>query len=168
MVNTEFKTANFSIREFWNEAEDGPMPQDIFDNIVFTMECAQKIRTKFGKSLRVNCGWRAPAHNARIGGSKTSAHLTGSAVDFEGPTKQDNDELGALIVKMVKSGEIPCDQLIFEEFVSPDGFAWIHYSPKKDATTPPRNQFMIAEGKRPNFKYSVVTPELAKKYSIEL
>lgn len=34
--------------------------------------------------LRVTSGYRSPAHNARIGGSPTSWHLTGRAADFVG------------------------------------------------------------------------------------
>ena len=167
MIDTNFKTANFSIREFWSEAEDGPMSQDIFENICFTMTELQKIRDKYGKPMKVNCGWRSPAHNSRVGGSPTSAHLHGYAADIDGKSDSENDEIGVLILKMAKAGEIMLDQLIFEDFTAPDGFKWIHYSPKKDRTTAPRNQVMIAMGPRP-FKYQSVTPELAKKFSIEL
>lgn len=36
--------------------------------------------------LRVSSGYRSPARNARVGGSPTSYHLRGRAVDLVGPT----------------------------------------------------------------------------------
>ena len=44
----------------------------------------QKIRDHFGKSVRVNSGYRCPAHNAspKVGGSPTSHHMKGMAADI--------------------------------------------------------------------------------------
>lgn len=44
----------------------------------------QKIRDHFGKSVRVNSGYRCPAHNAspEVGGSPTSHHMKGMAADI--------------------------------------------------------------------------------------
>jgi len=41
------------------------------------------LREHLGKPVRVTSGYRSPAVNTKIGGSKTSAHLTGEAVDIK-------------------------------------------------------------------------------------
>lgn len=162
---------NFNLEEFYNPAEmDGrPLPAEIEANIRFIVDKGlQPIRTKWGRPLKVNSCYRDPIHNEKIGGSKTSAHLKALAVDIDASSDSFNDELGALIINMVKAGEIECDQLIFEDFTAPDGFKWIHYGIRKDhISNVPRKMYMIAVAPKP-FKYEPLTPEMAKKFSIEL
>jgi len=40
------------------------------------------LREKFGKSIKVSSGYRCLAHNTAVGGSKTSKHIEGIAVDI--------------------------------------------------------------------------------------
>lgn len=47
---------------------------------------AEQIAEQFG--VRVNSGYRSPAHNAQVGGAEHSDHLTGDAVDFTGTPAQ--------------------------------------------------------------------------------
>lgn len=162
MVNTEFKTANFSIREFWNEKEDGAMPQDIFDNIVMVMGYLQKIREKFGKPIITSCGWRALEHNKRVGGSPTSAHIWALAVDFSCSNKEENASLYRLIATMANNKELPIDQLIWE-FGTEKSPQWLHYSPKKDKITAPRNMFMSAVKSGGKTSYPTMTIAEAMK-----
>ena len=42
----------------------------------------EPVRDHFGKAVVVHSGYRSPAVNAAIGGSKTSQHMKGEAVDF--------------------------------------------------------------------------------------
>ncbi len=42
----------------------------------------EPIRTLFGKPMTINSGFRYPELNEKIGGSKTSQHCKGEAVDF--------------------------------------------------------------------------------------
>lgn len=43
----------------------------------------QPIRDHYGKTVRVNSGYRHPDVNASVGGSKTSDHCKGEAADIE-------------------------------------------------------------------------------------
>lgn len=47
------------------------------------VELLQQIRNQLG-SLTINSGYRAPEHNARIGGAPASTHLFGMAADVVG------------------------------------------------------------------------------------
>ena len=49
------------------------------DELVVLLQC---IREHFGKPLQITSGYRTAAHNAAVGGSKSSQHLLGRAADF--------------------------------------------------------------------------------------
>ncbi len=42
----------------------------------------QAIRTQTGMPMRINSGYRCPAHNRRVGGASNSQHMTGKAADI--------------------------------------------------------------------------------------
>ena len=58
----------------------------------------EPVRDEFGP-IRINSGYRAPALNSRVGGSKTSQHCNGEAADFES-SRISNPELASLASKM--------------------------------------------------------------------
>ncbi len=47
------------------------------------LDVLQRLRDARGSSLRIVSGYRCPTHNARVGGSPASQHLTGRAADLE-------------------------------------------------------------------------------------
>jgi uncharacterized protein YcbK (DUF882 family) len=42
----------------------------------------QKIRDKYGKSIKVTSGYRCPSHNLEVGGVPASSHMAGIAADI--------------------------------------------------------------------------------------
>ena len=88
----------------------------------------QPVRNQFGP-IRVNSGYRSPALNSKVGGSKTSQHCNGEAADFES-SRISNPDLAAWIAK-----HLEFDQLILEFYdgVNPNS-GWVHCSYKKDGT----------------------------------
>jgi putative chitinase len=59
---------------------------DALDNLLVTAKAMQRIRRVLGdKPVIVSSGYRSPALNKKIGGSDTSAHTLGYAVDFTVP-----------------------------------------------------------------------------------
>jgi zinc D-Ala-D-Ala carboxypeptidase len=55
-------------------------------NIQRTAETMEKVRTILGdKPILISSGYRSPQVNAAVGGSKSSAHMSGLAVDFSCP-----------------------------------------------------------------------------------
>ena len=68
---------NIRVREF--ACGDGSDAVLIDQELVITLQC---IREHFGKPLHITSGYRTAAHNAAVGGSKSSQHLLGRAADF--------------------------------------------------------------------------------------
>lgn len=84
----------------------------------------QPIRDYFGKPIAVTSGYRSLALNRRIGGSTSSQHSLGEALDL------DADVYGGLtnqeIFEFVRDN-LEFDQLI-HEFGDEDNPAWVHIS----------------------------------------
>lgn len=82
----------------------------------------QRVRDHFGPTI-INSGYRSPALNRAVGGSTTSQHSTGQAVDIEVPGKS-NQEVAIWI-----RDNLEFDQLILEGFKpGQPGSGWVHVS----------------------------------------
>jgi len=57
------------------------------------VETLNKARSILGKPIRITSGFRCPVHNSREGGSDTSSHTTGWAVDIHCTTSNYRMEL---------------------------------------------------------------------------
>ena len=83
-----------------------------------------KVREHFGKPIGISSGFRSVELNSKIGGSKTSQHCEGKALDIDG------DILGGINNKLlflyIKENCI-FDQLIWE-FGSENSPDWVHVS----------------------------------------
>ena len=74
-------TNNFSKSEF--DSKDGAeMPDDVLENVKKLALYLQILRDHLGKSIKINSGYRSPAHNKKIGGKPKSIHLLGLAADI--------------------------------------------------------------------------------------
>lgn len=80
----------------------------------------QPLRDHIGESIKVSSGYRSPALNKKIGGSKTSQHCFGQAADIS------CGERTAELFKYIENNLI-FDQLIWEfgNDTNPD---WVHVS----------------------------------------
>lgn len=89
-------------------------------NIEHTRQQMNRVRVTIGRPMNVNSWFRSSSVNRAVGGSKTSAHLSGYAVDFwvRGLTNEQ-------ICDMINAAEIQYDQLI-DEFNGSK--YWVHIS----------------------------------------
>lgn len=72
-------------------------------------------KNKWGSAaIQTNSGFRNNELNKAVGGSKTSAHLLGYAIDFE-PVNQRNLEFYNFCIDYLKTNNIAWDQLINEK-----------------------------------------------------
>lgn len=123
---------NFNLYEFTDsktadkkKIDNTPGPSERSNIYTLVNEILQPIRSEFGKSIKVNSGFRSKDLNKVVGGSSTSQHLTGSAADIT--TYDSNDELFKLILQMIDDGDIVVGQLIWE-YGNENYPSWIHIS----------------------------------------
>ena len=74
--STRRLSPSFKVREFACKGSDVVL---LDDELVVLLQC---IREHFGKPVHITSGYRTAAHNAAVGGSKSSQHLLGRAADF--------------------------------------------------------------------------------------
>ena len=120
---TEFTKSQTALRlgiDNTPEGEHLEAAEALFENVV------QKVRDEFGPTT-INSGYRGPALNEAVGGSATSQHCKGEAVDIEVPGVENYD-----IAKWIEDN-LEYDQLILEFYTPgiPDS-GWVHVSYKAD------------------------------------
>jgi hypothetical protein len=95
----------------------------------------EPIRKHFEQPIHISSGYRCAALNKKVGGSKTSQHLIGQAVDID----NDNTEISnAEIFNFIKDN-LKYDQLIWE-FGNDENPDWVHVS----FSNKPRKQILKA------------------------
>lgn len=77
-------------------------------------ELLQPVRDLLRQPIVVYSGYRSVAVNNAVGGSKTSAHMQGFAVDFACPGYGSPREVAAFLAKELKALNIKFDQIILE------------------------------------------------------
>lgn len=77
---------DFKVREL--RCRDGSDTVMVDETLTVVLQC---IRDHFGKPVTITSGYRTPAHNAAVGGAKSSQHLLGRAADIrvEGVSVED-------------------------------------------------------------------------------
>ena len=73
-----YLSPHFRVQEF--RCKDGSDPVFVDTALV---ELLEQLRTHFGKAVTITSGYRTAAHNAAVGGSKSSQHLLGRAADIQ-------------------------------------------------------------------------------------
>lgn len=135
---------NFSLKELTDSPTarklgiDNTPTAEHLQNMRFVCEnILEKVRAHFGKPVQVNSSYRCPALNKAIGGSTTSQHVNGEAVDFEIPG------ISNKVVADYVSENLDFDQVILEFFNPAEGpnSGWVHVSSKKAGN---RKQKLVA------------------------
>ena len=68
---------DFKVREL--RCRDGSDTVMVDETLTVVLQC---IRDHFGKPVTITSGYRTAAHNAAVGGAKSSQHLLGRAADI--------------------------------------------------------------------------------------
>lgn len=102
--------------------DNTPFSYSIIDNLTnLTNNLLDPIREAWDKPLIITSGYRSDALNKAVGGSKTSAHRFGLAVDVVSKEMADFDKFAAFVKDYLKDKEY--DQLILEQ---KGGSRWLH------------------------------------------
>lgn len=90
-----------------------------------------RLREYMGSAVIVTSGFRSPEVNARVGGSKTSAHLQGLAADIV-PKSRTQEDFKRMLAYLEPLAELKAvDQLIM--YRNGDTVKWIHVGLKEDS-----------------------------------
>ena len=122
----------FSVRELTASStarkygiDNTPQDAEIIEHIEELIEFMDGVRAAWGGPLIVTSGYRCPELNKKVGGAKTSAHLTGYAVDCV-PANNKKKEFFEFCKEYLKSRDF--DELLFEK--NSKGSIWIHIALK--------------------------------------
>jgi zinc D-Ala-D-Ala carboxypeptidase len=114
-------TAHFALEELactQHREFDNTPPPEVVGTLRTTAARMEDVRRRLGdRVISVSSGYRCPALNRAVGGSRTSAHLTGDAVDFN--CYGFGDPLA--VCRTLAQSDIAFDQLIEEG-------TWVHIS----------------------------------------
>jgi uncharacterized protein YcbK (DUF882 family) len=110
-------TTNFNLSEF--NKHGFVISDTVFQNIFALAKNLQVLRDEVGKPIKITSGYRSPEHNAKVGGVKSSKHITGEAADFKiaGMTPK---QVAAVIEKLIAAGKM-------EEGGIGIYSTWVHY-----------------------------------------
>lgn len=122
--------------------DNTPTPEYQKNLIEATKKLWQPTRTLLGKSMLISSGYRSPKLNDAVGGSDSSAHSFGFAIDFTSPSFGNTRKIAEFLVKELKRKNIKFDQLILEFPDSPS--SWIHLG-YKSQTGQQRGQVLTAK-----------------------
>lgn len=116
----------FTIKELSNSSTavqkkiDNTPNSEVVNNLEKLVEyILDPLRERYGKPIHVNSGYRCPALNKAVNGSKTSHHMTGLAADITAGSAAKNK----ILFNLVQELNLPFDQLIDEK-----NFRWVHVS----------------------------------------
>ncbi len=116
-------TNNFTLEELTRTSSTYPNMPSTLEKIALkqlAVKVLQPLRDAYGKSIRVNSGYRSPLVNKSVGGVPTSQHIKGEAADITGGSKEENKVLFDLIK----------NTLDFDQLINERDYTWIHVSYK--------------------------------------
>lgn len=120
-----------ALKSSYYDIENNPLSKNIEENIKKTAFFFQNIKNLTNKQdglygdLSINSWYRCPELNKKVGGSETSGHIFGYAIDFR---YKDNNKVKLKELWMkIQDSEIPIHELYLENKISTNSL-WIHYS----------------------------------------
>ena len=118
--------------------DNSPTQEHIENMKALAENIFQPIRDHFGVPIYISSGYRSETLNKAIGGSKTSQHSKGQAIDLDRDARSQPDNSDLFI--FVKDN-LDFDQMIWE-FGTDKNPAWVHisYNPYRKQ----RNQLLVA------------------------
>jgi zinc D-Ala-D-Ala carboxypeptidase len=97
---------------------DNTPPPEAIENLKRLCEKLEVVRKVINKPILISSGYRCPELNKLVGGSPTSAHLYGLAVDIKSPTYGSALKL----CELISCSNVEYDQIIHEYK------SWCHFA----------------------------------------
>jgi hypothetical protein len=134
-----------------NQISNMPTGEHIANFMILAEKVFEPIREHFGVPIHISSGYRSKELNAKIGGSASSQHCKGQAIDIDmdGST---NGVTNKMVYDYIKDN-LKFDQLIWEfgDDTNPD---WVHVSYNEGKN---RNQKLKAIKSNGKTSYTAIT-----------
>ena len=108
-----------------NGISNEPTPEHLENFKKLAINVFEPIRKHFGVPIHISSGYRSKALNTKIGGSLTSQHCSGEAIDIDMDGSA-NGVTNKMVFDFIKAN-LNFDQLIWE-FGTKDAPDWVHVS----------------------------------------
>ena len=116
--NITLKEATFSQTASNLGIDNTPNTEQLENMKIAAKACFQPLREWYGKPIRINSFFRNQLVNKKIGGSKSSQHCEGKAMDISASSKEENKKLFDWLKDNVK----------FDQLINEFDYQWIHVS----------------------------------------
>lgn len=100
-----------------NKIDNTPNEQQLHDMQQLAENIFEPLRKLYGKPIKINSFFRSAKLNKLVGGSATSQHAKGQAIDITGGNKAENKKLFEL-----------AKTLDFDQLINEYDFSWVHIS----------------------------------------
>ena len=129
-MNTSMKLSpHFTVGELTktkHKTEDGNIPSHVvIENLKRLCPWLEELRRRYNEPIIINSGYRSPAVNKLAGGSNTSNHLTGCAVDIRCAGKEQMIRYASILLDIADGTKQDYDELLLEQHGS---VCWLHFA----------------------------------------
>jgi hypothetical protein len=101
-----------------NGIKNEPNAEQLANMKLVAEKCFEPLREWYGKPIRVNSFFRSKALNKKVGGSPTSSHCQGCAIDMDAGNKVENKNL----FDWCK------ENLNYDQLINEFDYSWVHIS----------------------------------------
>jgi len=98
--------------------ENTPTEHQLFTMRIVANTCFEPLRKWYGKPIKINSFFRCTLLNQKVGGSSTSSHTKGEAIDLSAGSKDENKKL----FDWCKAN------LVYDQLINEYDYTWIHIS----------------------------------------
>lgn len=116
------KEATFSAKAVANKISNIPNESQLEAMQLVAENLFEPLREWYGKPIKINSFFRSLEVNKLVGGSSTSQHCKGEAIDISAGNKTENKKLFDYV----------CKNLAFDQCINEYDLTWVHisYKPK--------------------------------------
>jgi uncharacterized protein YcbK (DUF882 family) len=122
--------ATFSAKAVSNKISNVPNEAQLKSMQLVAEKLFEPLRVWYGKPIKINSFFRSLEVNKLVGGSATSQHCKGEAIDISAGSKTENKKLFDYV----------CKNLDFDQCINEYDFTWVHISYKSKGN---RKQILV-------------------------
>ena len=130
-MNSKMKlSTHFTLGELTKtkyQTSDGNIPSHVvIENLKRLCTWLEELRRRYNEPIIINSGYRSPAVNKLAGGSNTSNHLTGCAVDIKTYGIEQAMRYAVILMDYADDSNLDFDELLIEK--NRQGTIWLHFA----------------------------------------